>query len=107
MHAISVSNPNTVTPLSRHTVTILGSQGSSGVVVRKVQDIAWWRALRGRWVAVGKVHDVDDMGDMGTAFGLDACLQADLEFQAFQESRRALDESTPPPTDRLNGRSVR
>ncbi len=46
------------------------------------------------------------MGDMGTAFGLDACLQADLEFQALQESRRALGDSTPSPTDRLNGRSV-
>ena len=46
------------------------------------------------------------MGDMGTAFGLDACLQADLEFQAFQESRRALGDSTLSPIDRLNGRSV-
>ncbi len=74
--------------------------------MRKVQDIAWWRALRGRWAAVRKVRDVDDMGDMGTAFGLDACLQADLEFRAFQESRRALGDSTLPPVDRLNGRSV-
>lgn len=46
------------------------------------------------------------MGDMGTAFGLDACLQADLEFQAFQESRCALGDSTRSPIDRLNGRSV-
>lgn len=74
--------------------------------MRKVQDIAWWRALRGRWAAVRKVRDPDDMGDMGTAFGLDACLQADLEFQAFQESRRALGDSTRPLIDRLNGRSV-
>ncbi len=74
--------------------------------MRKVQDLAWWRALRGRWAAVRKVRDADDMGDMGTAFGLDACLQADLEFQAFQESRRALGDSTLPPIDRLNGRSV-
>jgi hypothetical protein len=49
------------------------------------------------------------MGDMGTAFGLDACLQADEEFSAFQESQRA----TVPgaftvwtANDRLNGRSV-
>jgi hypothetical protein len=55
---------------------------------------------------VRKVRDTDDMGDMGTAFGLDACLQADLEFQALQESRRALGDSTLSPTDRLNGRSV-
>jgi len=74
--------------------------------VRKVQSIAWWRALRGRWAAVRKVRDADDMGDMGTAFGLDACLQADLEFKAFQESRRALADSTAAPIDRLNGRSV-
>ncbi len=74
--------------------------------MRKVQDIAWWRALRGRWAAVRNVRDVDDMGDMGTAFGLDACLQADREFQAFQESRRALGASTLSPIDRLNGRSV-
>ena len=74
--------------------------------MRKVQDIAWWRALKWRWAAVRKVRDVEDMGDMGTAFGLDACLQADLEFQAFQESRRALGDSTMSPVDRLNGRSV-
>lgn len=74
--------------------------------MRKVQNIAWWRALSGRWAAVRKVRDTDDMGDMGTAFGLDACLQADLEFQALQESRRALGDSTLSPTDRLNGRSV-
>ena len=74
--------------------------------MRKVQNIAWWRALRGRWAAVRKIRDIDDMGDMGTAFGLDACLQADLEFQAFQDSRRALGDSTLPLIDRLNGRSV-
>jgi hypothetical protein len=50
--------------------------------------------------------DMGDMGDMGTAFGLDACLRADLEFQAFQESRRALGDSALSPIDRLNGRSV-
>lgn len=74
--------------------------------MRKVQDIAWWRALRGRWNAVRKVRDANDMGDMGTALGLDACLQADLEYQAFQESRRHQGNSTWCPTDRLNGRSV-
>lgn len=74
--------------------------------MRKVKDIAWWRALRGRWVAVRKGRDADDMGDMGTAFGLDACLQADHEFRAFQESRCSVGDSTLSPTDRLNGRSV-
>lgn len=72
----------------------------------KVKNIAWWRALRGRWTAARKPRDADDMGDMGTAFGLDACLQADLEFQAFQESRRALGDSSLTLIDRLNGRSV-
>lgn len=74
--------------------------------MRKVQDIAWWRALRGRWAAVRKVRDHDDMGDMGTAFGLDACLQADLEFKAFQESRQANGDSAIFTIDRLNGRSI-
>lgn len=61
------------------------------------------------------------MGDMGTAFGLDACLQADAEFRAFQASRQAnadgaergddhgnesANRRTPDATDRLNGRSV-
>jgi hypothetical protein len=49
------------------------------------------------------------MGDMGTAFGLDACLQADEEFSAFQESQRAIAPGTFAvwtASDRLNGRSV-
>lgn len=47
------------------------------------------------------------MADMGTAFGLDACLQAELDYQAFQEARRAVGgDSAYNPIDRLNGRSV-
>ncbi|MDL2339337.1 MAG: hypothetical protein QFE16_15990 [Pseudomonadota bacterium] len=46
------------------------------------------------------------MGDMGTAFGLDACLQADSEFRAFQDSKRISGEAQAEAIDRLNGRSV-
>ena len=46
------------------------------------------------------------MGDMGTAFGLDAYLQADEEFKAFQDSKRASSEAAVESVDRLNGRSV-
>lgn len=46
------------------------------------------------------------MGDMGTAFGLDACMQADEEFRAFQDSQRATGDTPTRPLDRLNGRSV-
>jgi hypothetical protein len=53
------------------------------------------------------VRDTDDMADMGTAFGLDASLQAELDYQAFQEARRAVgSDSAYNPIDRLNGRSV-
>lgn len=46
------------------------------------------------------------MGDMGTAFGLDACLQADSEFRALQDSKRVSGDSAVDASDRLNGRSV-
>jgi len=75
----------------------------------RIRKMSWWRGLRWRWKAPRVARDPNDMGDMGTAFGLDACLQADEEFSAFQESQRA----TVPgaftvwtANDRLNGRSV-
>lgn len=75
--------------------------------MRKPQNTAWWRALRGRWNSARPVRDTNDMADMGTAFGLDACLQAELDYQAFQEARRAVGgDSAYNPIDRLNGRSV-
>ncbi|MDO9313866.1 MAG: hypothetical protein Q7T97_04890 [Burkholderiaceae bacterium] len=43
---------------------------------------------------------------MGTAFGLDAYLQADVEFRAFQDSKRVSGDTAVATTDRLNGRSV-
>lgn len=46
------------------------------------------------------------MGDMGTAFGLDAYLQADSEYRAFQDSKRVNGDAAVEATDRLNGRSV-
>jgi len=75
----------------------------------RIREMSWWRGLRWRWKAPRVARDPNDMGDMGTAFGLDACMQADEEFSAFQESQRA----TVPgaftvwtANDRLNGRSV-
>jgi hypothetical protein len=85
-------------------------------MVRKLRQISWWRALTKRLVNVRTARqprDPNDMGDMGTAFGLDACLQADAEFRAFQASRQATADAVErntqraaDATDRLNGRSV-
>jgi hypothetical protein len=74
--------------------------------VRGIRGISWWRALGGRWAAARAPRDPDDMGDMGTAFGLDAYLQADEEFKAFQDSKRASSDAAVESVDRLNGRSV-
>ena len=74
--------------------------------MRSMRGLSWWRALRGRWGAVRRVPDGDDRGDMGTAFGLEACLQADLEFRAAQEARQQGADAPAPFADRLNGRSV-
>ncbi len=74
--------------------------------MRRTRGISWWRALRGRWVAARAARDPDDRGDMGTAFGMDASLQADSEFRAFQDSNRVSGESPSEFADRLNGRSV-
>jgi len=71
--------------------------------------MAWWRGLRWRWKAPRVARDPNDMGDMGTAFGLDASMQADEEFSAFQEWQRSTALSKPAAwtaSDRLNGRSV-
>ncbi|MBX9793722.1 MAG: hypothetical protein K2Y02_05425 [Burkholderiaceae bacterium] len=74
--------------------------------MREIRGISWWRALGGRWAAARAPRDPDDMGDMGTAFGLDAYLQADSEFRAFQDSKRVGGDTTADTPDRLNGRSV-
>lgn len=75
--------------------------------MRGIPGISWWRALGGRWAAARTPRDPDDMGDMGTAFGLDAYLQADSEFRAFQDSSRCASGNAPlAAADRLNGRSV-
>ena len=76
------------------------------ITVRGNRGISWWRALGGRWAAARAPRDPDDMGDMGTAFGLDACLQADSEFRALQDSKRVSGDSAVDASDRLNGRSV-
>jgi hypothetical protein len=75
----------------------------------RIRKLAWWRGLRWRWKAPRVARDPNDMGDMGTAFGLDACLQANEEFSAFQESQRLIASAAPTKLtgrDRLNGRSV-
>jgi hypothetical protein len=64
---------------------------------------SWWSSL-----GLGKraADDGDDFGDMGTAFGLDASMAGDTDFNALTTNGRSENEAPVGPADRLKRRST-